>query len=338
MTNGPERIEFLLLDLQLQQVDPAEASRIQAAVATTPDLAEKNDRLSEVLSLLDRCPVPSAPPRLVEDILDRVQAQSAVYPFAKPAPRVSMESARDLATSAVLSLRELIAIAACITLFVGIFVPGYFKAQNIAIRNRCLDNLRQIWGGTSEYAAANNGNMAYFGFNPEAYWLPTRASNVQRVSNTKQAYVLRKGNFVRDTLVFICTASPNARPMRADNYAEFDDFAEPANSSYSYGYNNTPRPIKLAEIPTGMGLAGDHNPFFDANAAGTLNPYDEASGNSPAHGNSAGQNVVFVSGWAGWFRQPTVGVDGDNVYRAGKLGRYLGNETPVCPTDTLMVP
>jgi hypothetical protein len=346
MTDRPERIEFLLLDMHLQQLEPEEASRVQEALTAFSDLAGKNERLCEVLSLLERCEAPPVRPGLAEAVLARVEAQTAIYPFDKPAPvsHAHAVSAHEMSSSPVLSLREIIAIAACITLFVGIFVPGYFKAQSIAVRNRCLDNLRQVWGATSEYAAGNNGQLAYMGYNPGASWLPTKASNIRRFSNTAQMYALVKGGFVRDTLVFICPASPNARPMRpeGDNYAAFDDFAEPANTSYSYLFNNTPKPIRLSEMNGGpdtrIGLAGDHNPFFDAKSAGTMNPYDEASGNSPTHDNGAGQNVVFVSGWAGWFRQPTVGVDNDNVYRAGKLGRYLGTESPVCSTDTLLVP
>lgn len=344
MTDGPEHIEFLLLDLHLKQLDPEKAARVQEALAALPDLAEKNNRLGEVLSVLDRCQAPAARPGLTEAVLARVEAQTAVYPFEKPDPVLQSPVAHDLSASSVLSLRELVAIAACIALFIGIFVPGYYKAQSIAVRNRCLDNLRQVWGGTAQYANENNDQLAYVGYKPGASWLPTRVSNVQRFSNTAHVYRLVKGGYVRDTLVFICPASPNGRPMRADddNYAAFNDFAEPANTTYSYLFNNTPRPIRLTALNAGpntrIGLAGDHNPFFDPNAAGAINPYDQDSGNSFAHDNGAGQNVVFVNGSAGWFRQPTVGVDGDNVYRAGKLGRYLGTEKPVSATDTLLVP
>lgn len=343
MAEGPERIEFLLLDMHLQQLDPDQAAHVQEALSALPDLAEKNDRLREVLTVLDHCPVPDPRPGLAEAVLARVEAQSVIYPFEKRTPVLQSPTAHDLSANSVLSLRELVAIAACIALFVGIFVPGYFKAQSIAVRNRCLDNLRQVWGATAQYAAENNEQLAHVGYKPGAYWLPTKVPNVQRFSNTAHVYSLVKGGYVRDTLVFICPASPNGRPMRAenDNYASFNDFAEPANTTYSYLFNNTPQPIQLSSLQgpnTRIGLAGDHNPFFDARAAGLINPYDQASGNSFVHDNGAGQNVVFVSGCAGWFQRPTVGVDGDNVYRAGQLGRYLGTETPVSPTDTLLVP
>lgn len=341
MSHESERIEFLLLDLHLGQLEPNQARHVQDAVEALPDLAEKNNRLTEVLSLLDRCPVPQPRPGLAEAVLNRIEAQTAVYPFEKPASAVP-PSHREMSASPVLSLRELIAIAACITLFVGIFVPGYHKAQNIAVRNRCLDNLRQVWGGSSNLAEANNGFLAHAGYVPGGSWLPSRAPNVTRASNTAYMYKLVSGNYVRDTMVFICPASPNGRPMRAENYRDFDDFAEPANSTYSYLFMNVPKPLRLIDLQSAsngrIALVGDHNPLFESSTAVSLSPYDEAAANSPVHEGGAGQNVMYVNGAAGWFTQPTVGVERDNIYRAGKLARYQGTETPVGPTDTLLVP
>lgn len=341
MTDRPERFEFLLLDLHLQQLDSEQASRVEEAIAAFPDLAEKDNRLTEVLSLLDRCPAPPARPGLAESILERVEAQTAIYPFERPASAVPAGSAHDLSASPVLSLRELIAIAACVTLFVGIFVPGYFKAQDIAVRNRCLDNLRQVWGGAAEFAEANNGYLAHAGYVPGASWLPTRVPNVKRVSNTAYMYKLVKEGYIRDARVFVCPASPNARPMMAEAYGQFEDFAEPANNTYSFLFMNVPKARRLADMQTdsrgAMVLVGDRNPLTDGQYASKLNPYDEQSCNSPTHG-GAGQNAVFVTGQAAWFTSPTIGVDRDNIYRAGKLVRYQGTETPLYPTDTLLVP
>jgi hypothetical protein len=342
MTDGTERVEFLLLDLHLQQLDPEQARHVQDAISTFPDIAEKNNRLGDVLGLLDRCEPPVPRSGLAERVLERVEAQTAIFPFEKAASAIPAGSAHDLSGSPVLSLRELIAIAACVTLFVGIFVPGYYKAQSIALRNRCLDNLRQVWGGASEFAEANQGYLAHAGFVPGGSWLPTRVPNVQRASNTAYMYKLVKGGFVRDTLVFICPAVPNARPMRADSFAEFNDFAEPANNTYSYMYMNVPRPVRLEDLEArsagGMVLAGDRNPLFDGHWGSQFSPYDENSCNSAVHENGAGQNVVYVNGRAAWFTQPTIGVDRDNIYRAGKQLHYLGNESPVSSTDTLLVP
>ncbi|MCL2329705.1 MAG: hypothetical protein FWC56_00200 [Phycisphaerae bacterium] len=348
MADRPEHVEFKLLDWHLQQLDAEEASQVQGAVMASPELGEKDHRLQEVLALLDRCEVPVAPLGLADRVLSRVQSQpqaespNTVYPFEKPAPVFRAESIREISARAVLSLRELVAIAACITLFFGIFVPGYSKAKSLATRNRCLSNLQQVWTGASTYAAANNDQLAHVGFFPGASWLSTKTPNVERYSNTAPMYALLKNGYLRDARVFVCPAASHARVMRPEDgeFKAFKDFAEPCNTTYSYIFSNTPKPIRLAQLEGRLGLAGDRNPLLDNWSAGMVNPYDDASGNSTMHGNggAAGQNVVFVNGQAGWFRQPTVGVDNDNVYRAGSLPQLSGTEEPVCSTDTLLIP
>ena len=47
--------------------------------------------------------------------------------------------------------------------------------------------------------------------------------------------------------------------------------------------------------------------------------------------------MLYVEGHSGWYTEPTIGVAGDNIYRAGQLVRYQGNEQPVSVTDTFLV-
>lgn len=341
MTDGPQRIEDLLLDLHLDRLDPARADELNAALSEDADLASRSHVLGEVLGRLDACEVSDPSYDLSAMVMARIDEQAAILPFRQAASAVPPGSAQDLSASPVLSLRELIAIAACITLFVGIFVPGYFKAQSIAMRNRCLDNVRQIWAGTSQFAEANAGFLPHTGYVEGGSWLPTRVPNVRRFSNTAYVYRLVKDGYVRDTRIFVCPASPHGRPMLADNYREFNDFAEPVNTTYSYLFMNVPKPLRVSDLKTGRGqlvLVADSNPLFDGRSAAQVNPYDETGDNSVAHEGASGQNAAYITGQADWFSQPTIGVDGDNIYRAGKLVRYQGTERPVCPTDTLLVP
>ena len=126
--------------------------------------------------------------------------------------------------------------------------------------------------------------------------------------------------------------------MLADNYREFNDFAEPANNSYSYQLMNVPKGPRLHKMNPMVVLMGDRNPLFDSRAGHNLSPYDESAINSVAHEQGAGQNVVYVSGHGGWFTHPTIGVNRDNIYRIKQLMRYQGTEKPASPTDTMLVP
>jgi len=338
MRDGSEPIESFLLDWHLDRLDPDQARRVEEALAASPELKAQSDALAEVLSLLDEVPVPEPPTDLAESVLARVEAQTKVLPFKEPSSALPSGTSHDLSASPALSLRELIAIAACITLIVGILVPGYFKAQNIASRTLCRNNQRMIWQGMANYMEDNDGYLAYSGYVPGGSFLPTRATNVRRVSNTKPVFKLLRYGYLpkNDARVFLCPSSKNARPMLAEDYGKFTDFVEPANVSFSFMYMNLPKARHKGRIHLRMVLVGDRNPLFDPSAVGhSLSPY--AQGNSLSH-KISGQNVMYISGQGGWVDTPRVGVDRDDIYRAGELAHYQGTENPTTETDTWLVP
>jgi hypothetical protein len=310
---------------------------VEEAIAGSPELARQSRGLRELLSLLDRYECPEPPSDLVETVMNRIDAEPRLIPFPRDAAAAAPRNGQEISGTPVLSLRELVAIAACITLFVGVFVPGYFKAQNIARRNLCRNGLSDVYQALAQYSHSNNGYLPYSNYVANASWLPTRVPNVKRVSPTQPLYALLRDNFISEPKVFICPSAPQSRPMIAENYKDFDDFAEPANVSYSFIYMNRPHGRKMQRMDGQMVLMADQNPFFDGRAAHSLSPYDDRSANSFTHESGAGQNVVYVDGAGGWFTQPTVGVDSDNIYQAGHVVRYQGTEQPTCDTDTFLV-
>lgn len=336
-----ESLESLLLDYHLKRLDPSQAETVEDAVAHSPELATQSQSLRQVLSLLDRYEAPEPPADLADKVLARINGQSTVIPFPQPAPSLPGGANRELASSPVLSLREVIAIAACITLFIGVFVPGYYRARSIASRQQCRTNMAKIFGGMAAYASANGDSLPFVDYVENGFWMPQRIKGLPRASNTRPIYLLVREKYVQDPRAFICPSATDARPMLADDYREFHDFAEQANNSYSFVFSNCKEPAKMENLRGDdghMALAGDRNPLFDGRAVHRVNPYDEETFNSPTHDNGAGQNVLYATGQAGWFTTPLVGVNRDNIYRAGQIVRYLGNETPSYPTDSFIIP
>jgi hypothetical protein len=337
MPDNPENLESLLLDYHLNRLEPEQVAEVEKAIQSSEKVASQNRNLAEVTRLLDSHKVPEPPADLADSVMARINEEPAAIPFEQP-QLSTVGSAGNVSAGPAISLRELTAIAACIALFVGIFVPGYFKAQNMAYRNRCKHNLRMVWEGMASYAEENQGYATYAGHVPGASWLPTRAPDVKRVSNTRPLFKLLKNKHVKGARIFICPADSTGQPMLADDYEPFDDFAEPTNVSYSFQYMNVPEGRKLEEMDPRMAWMADRNPLFDSRAAHRLYPFDDQWANSMAHGERAGQNVVYPTGQLGWYSQPNVGVNRDNIYQAGKLIRYEGTEKPTCDTDSLLVP
>ncbi len=333
---------YRLIDLHLEQMEPEESQQFRSEIEFSAELTSKSKAVREVFHTLDHYEVEEPPPDLSDRILGYVDQQTATLPFREPRSAVPAGAAHDMAAIPVLSLRELIAIAACITLFVGIFVPGYYKVQNLNARHTCQKNLASILGGTVAYAEENKGYLPQLAYVNGGSWLRTRTPNVLRVSNTAPMYLLLRDGHVKSARVFICPsalAAETARPMRAKDYSEFDDFAEPVNVTYSFQYMNEPKGRPLEDMDPRMVLVADRNPLFAGKTPiRTTSPQGETFLNSPLHENGAGQNVVFLNGQRAWTTRPDVGVDGDDIYRTGDLLRYTGTERPQSETDNLLVP
>lgn len=339
-------IESRLLDLHLNRLEAGQALDVEEAIAASPELARQSRALRSVLAMLDKCDTPEPPADLVDSILTTVENHPRVIRFPQPATTASaaLRNGQDVAVTPVLSLREVVAIAACITLFIGVFVPGYFKAQNIARRNLCRNNIQQLYAGMLGYTNANDGYMPYTGYVANASWLPTRVPNVPRVSPTRPLFLLVREGYVKDTRSFICPSSTHSRPMLTDseNLKDFTDFAEPVNNSYSSLYMNLPAGRRLENMEKGMVVIADRNPLFDGRASLHVNPFDnrDALGkvvNSVSHEEQRGQNVIYVGGNGGWYTNSNIGVDDDNIFQAGDLLRYQGTERPASATDTFLV-
>ena len=52
----------------------------------------------------------------------------------------------------------------------------------------------------------------------------------------------------------------------------------------------------------------------------------------------AGQNVLYLGGSVVWAETAAVGVDDDNIYLAGDVLEYAGDEAPADDTDSFLLP
>lgn len=333
LPDNPQR----LLDLHLGRLEPDEVEAVEAALASSPGLAACNQRLEQLLGELDAYVPPAAPIDLADRVMVRIASSQTLIPFpTEAASALPSGATRDLSGSPVLSLRELITIAACITVFVGIFVPGYYKAQAVSQRTHCRANQGQVYAGLSSYMQAYDGVLPYAGAIPDGSWLRVRTPGVVRASNTRHIYVAVRENYLTDPRVFLCPARPEGVAMRMDDYRMTRDFAEPANFTFSYQNSNGPKPISVQRLSNRMPILADMNPLFSRAPTHNLDPFGME--NSHTHGVNAGQNVLYTDGHVGWVTRPTVGINDDNIYLAGTLQHYTGTELPQSETDSFLAP
>jgi hypothetical protein len=273
------------------------------------------------------------PADLSARVLDAVaQARNTIRfdPKARPLP-VEVDTRRGGA--ALLTLREVMGLAAAIIVFVGIFVPGYHKARDAAQRTACMDNVRRIGTGYTSYAAANGGYMPYVGAAmPGASWVRTDEVGVPRMSNGQHAFRLMSGGLVQSP-DFVCPSRAGDYPMNAEDFSLFQDWPVSQNNSYSTDFVRGP--VHISVVQPGMALLADKNPLIEG---GRLVPGVRPGANSPNHGRPGGQNVLRYDMSAVWSPTPRTGTGQDDIYQIEGVEQYRGVENPRSQTDAFLIP
>lgn len=330
MMRPDESFDDQLLAYHMGWLDRAQMDAVERLIAARPQAAARSRELQQGLeSLADWTALPAVDD-LETQILRRVQRESggglaAVAGVARLSP-VPARSARVLHLP--LSLREALAIAACVGILVVIVLPSLARASALSQRSACAENLRQLSSALAQYSHDYSEQLPFAG--TSGNWLhggPDR--------NSRNRFLLAALGYVGDAGRFVCPADREGVIMRTNDFARFADFPEPQNCSYD------------SQIMSGRGLSGvrhpqmvvysDSNPVFDV---GRDMAGDRALSNSLLHRSLSGQNVMRADGSVNWATSPEVGVQNDNIWQIGGRRTYAGPGAPgpESPTDSFMVP
>ena len=329
----PEDIE-LLLDAHLHRLDEAEQDALSQRLDDEPAMQACSDRLGAILEPLDAWSVPSPPSGLVRGVLARLPASRTLEPPPTSAP-AAVEPLRM--RRPFVSLREVLAVAACIALFSGVIVPGVKKIRYGARQAACANNLRTIYAGTTAYANSFGGQLPYAGRVHNAFGISGGRSavppvfNEGQLSNSSNQFVLLRMRFVLNPQAFICPSRLDDRAMDPGVVQQLVAF--PSASNCSYDLQLMDRPMALEGSDPRRPWQGDANPFFDTP---DFSSADLNAVNSRSHGRR-GQNVLRLGGDAQFETSPIIG--GDNIWRADD-GRSSGAPGGVGPPaqDVYLIP
>lgn len=77
MAETPERLDELLLDWHLDRLEPAEAGRLEAALAASSEWQARSDSLERLLGILDQAEVPPPATDLVKSVMSTIADQDS---------------------------------------------------------------------------------------------------------------------------------------------------------------------------------------------------------------------------------------------------------------------
>lgn len=310
-----------LLEWHLNLLDDDAARWVESELRRDARLREHSKNLGRILRPLDHWSVHSGPPNLAENILSAVrQSRPADAPVERRGLAIPFFRARDM-----------MAVAACIALLLGVFVPAASALRSRSQRVLCASNLHDIGLGLSQYQASFAGSLPFAGFAPDSTWLPGSDPTCYS-SNSRHVFLLHKNGFVKQAAAFVCPSNKSAAPMKMTALDACEDFGD---GNISYDSHNLGGSTPNLRPTAAIAYLGDPNPLFiGAKFNGDIDPQ---VANSPAHG-GCGQTVLFIDGRAQYMRTPVYGQFNDNLWTIEGVKKYTGRETPTKVTDSFLVP
>lgn len=323
-----------LVSYHLGQLSAAEAAELERAMGEDVELAERSRRLGALLDKLESYSVPAPPAGLADGVMQRVAGfRDTTVRLEEAGSALPSGLEAERSGSAMWSVRELVGLAAAITIFVGIFLPAHYRARYVARRDGCQANLAQIGRAVASYAGDHGGAMPFAGYAADSSWLRGNPLGLRYLPNSRHVYVLPKYGYVKRMRIFVCPGRREDVVMEAEEPEQFDGFAQAANISYSS--QHVGRVGLRINIHTRMPILADRNPFVGRDR---FDVWEHLDVNSDAHGRGTGQNVLYRDGSVDWRESAQAGPGGDNIWLIGQQRRYLGIEEPLQATDAFLIP
>ncbi len=337
-----------LLDFHLDRLDETAKENLQLALKQDPELRAASDCLRRAMQPLDHLSRVPAPTHLADNVMAHIRREGRgvdTLPFPAATvergvggngsdARISPFDSHNSSPRRLVPMRELVAVAACIALLVGVFVPGISSLRTGSQRALCMDNLGSIFRGTTTYQTSFGGSLPFAGRVPGASWLPAQLPGTPYASNSRHVYLLVKLDYGPSADDFFCPCDQGTRPPTAPEVRGCNDFTRTCSGGYASlnlsGLAPTFRPNRA--IP----YIADANPLF-VNAK--FDPTVDASrANSRSHGGK-GQNLLTLDGTVQWTTTPQFknGARTDNLWLIRNVRKYTGMESPTSNEDVQLV-
>lgn len=307
----------------LDSLDADERVVFEARLLREPGLSERVVAMRRVLKPLGAWEADEPAAGSVEAIMRRV-ANTTPLEYVASTSALGPVSAHESGRRGFgISLREIVAVAACILLMVGVFVPGMARRRARQTQIACGFNQAGLFRGLSQYATAFSGQLPRTA-GPKN-WL-------QQPNRMNIAPVIRM-RFLSPSVTF-CPSQPADIDAPAA-YANPRRFLATVKVRF-YSIQNLYGPVPRMTAPYAVPLVADPNPMFPN---GAFDPQADPAANSSAHGGK-GQNVLLLNGAVRFFKQPILQPQRDNIWEAGNTPTptYTGTETQQSATDAFLIP
>ena len=326
MTEKRTEDQEILIDYLLGQCDSEAVEAIKARLEADQAFRAQRDNIANALAALGAMPQCEAPGDLAERTMRHIHAArrtEALLARQQVTRRLSLPT---------FSMRELGAVAAAVVLMGAILIPWLNQAQRTRQIYQCGSNLGQIGSAVVAYANDNDDYLPRPRYQ-HTRWLPAKGET--SASSSAGLFKLISSGYESPT-VFLCPAVGGESFVVRSGMV---DFPGQDNVSYSYQHNLGPKGLRrsdpaLTAVQSRMAILADSTPVF------VNGQFRQDQVDSPVSDNHdrRGQNVLFLDMHVDFATDSRAGVGGDQIYLIEGVRTYRGDESPVRPTDTFLLP
>ncbi len=333
MTQHTDHDEQLLIDYVLGRCEAGQAQAVARRLQEDASFRALHQDIRNTLAAMELVPMLQPPTGLAQRVVNRLRQVHATEALITRA-----ELTRRPPSRSVFSLRELVAVASVVLLVgLGFYLTVGRSARSLRARQlarMCEARLAGIGRAAYAYAEENRGFLPVSA-SVAGPWLASPGREV--LSNSTALFQLIRQGYARAE-TFQCPGAAGPSPVGFAVLAGMTDFPHGTFIGYSYqhalGRGLSLNDPVLRAAAAEMVILADSNPVF---AGGRFHPNRVATAVSDNH-DGRGQNVLYLDNHVAWTVTATVGVRGNNIYLAEGVLEYRGDEAPVSPTDTFLLP
>jgi hypothetical protein len=327
----------LLFDYSIGLTSQEQATEAQALIASNKQAQEIHSKLKDMFALLDTQDQERCPDFLAEQTILRLTEEASAS-----RDRLRQLLATEQAKPAgggrriLLGLGGKLAMAAMFVVAGSIFMTAFNYLRYNSRVQQCGLQMDSISRGLTQYVSDYDGQPPALAAAPGDPWWKVGAQGEENHSNTRNMYLLVKGQYVKLS-DFVCPGSKSGEvpQLTSSQIQAYKDF--PSRSCVTYSFQVSCHRTKNGKLLCRKVLMADWNPLFDDhNGPLQVRVTPKLLTLNSINHNRRGQNVLFGDSRVEYKKTRLIGTD--DIFTLQDTDVYQGCEVPSCETDFFLAP
>ena len=331
----------LIFDYCMGLTSEEQEAVVKALIASNQEAQKIHSKLKATFTPLDSLEPELCPDALAERAIQRLN--EAARPSQERLQQLlASEQARavDSKKRILVGVGGKLAMAAMFLIAGSILLTSLnFVRYNSRVQ-RCKMQMGNIFRGLTQYISDHDGQQPALAVTPGAPWWKVGAQGEENHSNTRNLYLLVKGEYVKLS-DFVCPGSkcgekPKVTPAQIQIYKDF-----PGRNCVTYSFRISCQRMQDGKLLCRKVVMADWNPLFEDMPKDYQEPFQMRLTprllklNSINH-KRRGQNVLFRDGRVEYMKTRFIGAD--DIFTLQDTDVYRGCEVPSCETDFFLAP